>query len=53
MLECQKIIKEVNEKENKEKKSYKQYSNDNKIDLYTFTRQNRDICLKNILLKII
>ena len=53
MLECQKIIKEVNEKENKEKKSYKQYSNDNKIDLYTFTRQNRDICLKNILIQLL
>ena len=36
-----------------ERKINKKFNCFNKIDLYTFTRQNRDICLKNIFIELI
>ena len=36
-----------------EKKINKRFNYYNKIDLYTFTKQNRDICLKNIFINLI
>lgn len=53
MFQTQNIMKNMEIKKENEKKSYKNYSNNNRIDLYTFTKQNRDICLKNILIDLL
>ena len=51
--EAQDIMVKVKNNISKEKKVNKAFNNYNKIDLHTFTKQNRDICLKNIFIELI
>ena len=37
----------------KEEKAYENFANKNRIDLQTFIKQNRDICIKNILIDLL
>ena len=51
--EAQDIMHKIKDNILKEKKINKNFNYFNKIDLHTFTRQNRDICLKNIFIDLI
>ena len=51
--EAQDIMHKIKDNIIKEKKINKNFNYFNKIDLHTFTRQNRDICLKNIFIDLI
>ena len=51
--EVQNIISKVKNNLLQERKINKKFMSFNKIDLHTFTRQNRDICLKNIFIDLI
>ena len=51
--EAQDIMNKIKDNILKERKINKNFNYFNKIDLHTFTRQNRDICLKNIFIDLI
>ena len=51
--DAQDIMNKIKNNMIQERKINKKFSYFNKIDLYTFTKQNRDICLKNIFINLI
>jgi hypothetical protein len=51
--DAQDIMIEIKDRMMQEKKLNKRFNCFNKIDLHTFTMQNRDICLKNIFIDLI
>ena len=51
--DAQDIMSKIKNKIIQERKINKNFNYFNKIDLHTFTRQNRDICLKNIFIDLI
>ena len=51
--DAQDIMEKIKNNIAQERKVNKKFSYFNKIDLHTFTRQNRDICLKNIFIDLI
>ena len=51
--DAQDIMNKIKNAIIQEKKINKRFNYYNKIDLYTFTKQNRDICLKNIFINLI
>ena len=53
ITDAQEIMNKIKGNMLKEKKVNKNFHFFNRIDLHTFTRQNRDICLKNIFINLI
>ena len=54
MFDSARIMNEMKEKQIYSQQSYSnKYSSTKAVDLYTFTKQNRDICLKNILIQLL
>ena len=54
MFESARIMNDMKEKQMYSQQSYSnKYSSTKAVDLYTFTKQNRDICLKNILIQLL
>ena len=54
MFESARIMNDMKEKQLYSQQSYSnKYSSTKAVDLYTFSKQNRDICLKNILIQLL
>ena len=51
--DAQTIMTKIKKNMNQERESNKQFNHFNKIDLHSFARQNREICLKNIFIDLI
>jgi hypothetical protein len=51
--EAKKIMKNLKNAMNNEKKAYETFYNKNRIDLHTFVKQNRDICKKNFVIDLL
>ena len=53
MFKAEKIMKEIFIQKENSQKAFENFSNNNKIDLFTFTNQNREIFINNILINLL
>ena len=53
IIEAEKIMQEIYLTRENQQKAYKKFGGTNRVDMHTFTYQNREIFLKNILLNLL